>query len=403
MHIVLANQWFPPESGWGGVGMHNHTIARAYRQLGHEVSVIASRLTEHIPSFHKTDAISVHRLLIKDMHRARKLPALGKYVRSFQQLGYSFRVKRALDRLHQAKPIDVVEFAEVNAEGFFFAGSPSFPYVVRCHTPAFVLCRYFEPEDRPYDARLTCYLERKFIRRTDFLTAPSDDMRRVISRECQIPPDRIRVIPNALDVDPFDGKQAPNSSLMVLHVGRVEHAKGVDVLIDAIPHVAREAPNTRFVFVGGNSHARNGSKRAELEARLRQSGCESKVRFVGLVEQRALTEWYREADICVVPSIQYESFSYTCAQAMAAGKPVVASRIGGIPETVKDGECGFIVAPGNAGDLAQAILLLARNPELRQRQGAAGKEVARRRFDPIRVAQSNLQVYESAIQSFKKR
>lgn len=403
MHIVLANQWYPPESGWGGVAMWNYAMAHAYRSLGHDVTIVTSRRSVEIPALQEVGGIEVRRLLVRDPQRLRQLPGAGKHVRGVQLFLYSHRVAETLREIHRRKLIDVVEFAEVNAEGFHFARHPATPYVVRCHTPAFVLARYFDPKHKPYDTRLTGYLEKQFIRETKILTAPSIDMAKVIAAECQIPETRLEVIPNAVQVSYFDTRQHTSSSeVMILHVGRIETAKGVDVLTDAIPHVLESAPHVRFVFVGRDSHTPFGSKRLELEQRLAACGCSDAVYFAGAVEQGELRHWYERADLCVVPSIQYESFSYTCAQAMASGRPVIASRIGGMPETVGDGECGLIVEPGNAMALANAILELVRDPAARTRMGRAGRAKARQEFDTPVVAARMLSVYARAISAFAR-
>jgi glycosyltransferase involved in cell wall biosynthesis len=408
MHIVLVNQWFPPESGWGGVGMHNYTLAHAYRELGHRVTVIASRLDPQIPETQETDGVRVRRLLVSDAHRARRLPVIGCYVRPLQQLAYSRRVDQTLHEIRRARQIDVVEFADVNAEGFFFARRAVTAVVVRCHTPSFLLKRYYQPREMPFDTRLTGWCEKDLIRRALALSAPSVDMARVIAQECGLPTESISVIPNPLalpecrqtfgrgDVPTF--KRPPT----ILYVGRLERAKGVETLARAIPRVLRECPGAHFVFVGDDRPTSRGtSQRAELEAVLRKAGVEAKVTFAGLVDQPALLDRYRRADICAVPSMLYESFSYTCAQAMAAGKPVVASRVGGIPETVDDGETGILIDPGNVNQLADSIARLAKDPELRAAMGRAGRAKVAREFDPIKIARQNLEVYERARETFQ--
>ena len=120
----------------------------------------------------------------------------------------------------------------------------------------------------------------------------------------------------------------------------------------------------------------------------------------GAVEHSKLPALYPRADVCVVPALQYESFSYTCAQAMAAGKPVIATRIGGMSETVEDGRTGLIVEPDNAAALADAVADLLKDGERRARMGRAGREKVLREFDPFKVAQENLAVYARAQREF---
>ena len=405
MHIVLANQWFPPENSWGGVATYNYVMAHAYRELGHTVTVITSRVAANTPAAQESEGIHVQRLLVRDAYRLRRLPGIGRYVRSVQQLSYSWRVAQSIRQLHCEKPIDVVEFAEVNAEGFFYARAPQTPVVVRCHTPTFILERYYDSLEMPFDTRITNYCERDLIRRAHALTTPSRDMASVIANECKIPIQDIAVVPNALDVSEFPPQPSRlnGDKITILYVGRLERAKGITVLGDAIPRVVQSVPNARFVIIGSDrTTARGTSQRAELERRLSESSM-LPVRFLGGIPQPVLLDWYKRADICVVPSLVYESFSYTCVQAMAVGKPVVASRIGGIPETVDDGVTGVLVTPGNVGELTEALVRLARNGNLREQMGRAARDKVVREYEGVRVAQQNLQVYERAIAQFKRR
>ncbi len=402
MYIVLANQWYPPESGWGGVASYNHAIAHAYCELGHRVTVIARRDDETTPEFVETNGIRVHRLLMRDHYYLRRTPLLGFYSRALQQLSYSWRVRRAIKRLNKTSPIDVIEFAEINAEAFFFARTSLIPFVVRCHTPTFVLRNFFEPGEFPYDTRVISACEKDVIRRAHAVTAPSNAMAQQIAEATGIERVKISVIPNPVPSYGSNGngngkKQLRSENeLTVLYVGRLERFKGVTILAEAIPHVLREFPNVRFVLAGEDRPTpQSESQHRELELQLRASNVLSQVKFLGRVDHFQLEDWYSSADICVVPSM-YESFSYTCAEAMAAGKPVVATRVGGIPETVCDGLSGVIVEPGDAGEFAEAIVRLLKDETRRIAMGRAGRAKVLREFDPIRVAQQNLEVYQQA-------
>ncbi len=130
---------------------------------------------------------------------------------------------------------------------------------------------------------------------------------------------------------------------------------------------------------------------SRLESLFERQGIRQQVEFRGSVDLPALVQAYHQAHIVVVPTLNYESFSYTCAQAMAAGLPLVASRIGGIPETV--GEAGLLVAPGAARELAQALATLALDADLRKRLGTAARQRARETFDAGIVARSTLDQY----------
>jgi glycogen synthase len=405
MHIALVSRWFPPHTGFGGVAMHVLYLGRALVEMGHRVTVIAARWSPDVPARHETDGISVHRLLVQHRSWLHRLPLIGSDMRSLLQGRYSTRVMRELMSMPLKDRPDVVEFADVEAEGYaYICQRRRCPVVVRCHTPMFLLHRYYLPQERPWYKPRTERREKYCIRNAEALTAPSHDMAAVIAKECEVPLDRIHVIPNPLDRECFLGNKKTlgpkgNEELpTILHVGRLDRGKGVDILASAIPQVAASLANCLFVFIGDDCPDGTGSTwRNRLEAQLSRQGLARHVMFLGPLGQAALNDWYQKADIAVVPSLIYESFSYTCAQAAAAGLPVVASRIGGIPETIDDGIAGIIVQPGNVSELSSAILRLARDPELRLRLGDAARRKAVREFDASIVAERTLEVYAQAI------
>lgn len=403
MHIVLANRWYPPQSGRGGVATHNYCLAHALVKLGHRVTVVAARYSKAVPELADDHGVTVHRLLVEQHSSGQRIPLLGRYLRPARQFLYSRRVARKLRELERTDPPDLIEFAEVEAEGFaYLRKKRRRPVIVRCHTPAFVLRRYYTPQEAPYDTSLTAAMEKYCIRHADELTAPSWDMARTIAKECDFRAERFSVIPNALDVASFGEGSGFKSSVAehfdsgkvsVLHVGRLDRAKGIEILARAIPAVLKEIPAARFVFVGDDCPDRDrGTWRQRLEDYFRELGVSNQTVFLGALDETELLACYRKANIAVVPSVLYESFSYTCAQAMAAGLPVIATRIGGIPETVDDGTSGLLVAPGDVDELAQAIVRCARDGQLRERMGDAGQKKARQQFDSPKIAEQFLEV-----------
>lgn len=121
------------------------------------------------------------------------------------------------------------------------------------------------------------------------------------------------------------------------------------------------------------------------------------VTIVGFLDEKGLKSLYAQSDIAVVPSILYESFSYTSAQAMVAGLPVIASDNGGIPETVRSGIDGILVKPGDAEALAGAVLKLASDPLLRKAMGQAARESCLQRFGSENVTEKIVQFYEEIL------
>jgi glycosyltransferase involved in cell wall biosynthesis len=410
MHVVLVNRWYPPHTGYGGVAMYNYYLAHGLVRAGHRVTVIAARWSKAVPPLHDDHEVAVHRLLGLSLEWGRRLPILGRHTRALSLLIYSARVAWFLRKLQKRQRIDIVEFADIEAEGFIYVlFRRRCPVVVRCHTPSFVLRRYYRDSETPYSTTMTAAFEKTQIRRADALTVPSYDMAKTIARVCGLATERFSVIPNAVDIEMFNGSAAAKAAapdagggkgekVLVLYVGRMERAKGVGVLAQAIPMVLEKRPHARFHFVGeARAYDQERNWQQHLESYFGHLGLESCVEFFGTVDQATLLSCYARAEIAVVPSLLYESFSYTCVQAMAAGVPVVASRIGGIPETVEDGVSGILTQPGNAEELADAICVLAADADLRSRLGAAGRLRAQQKFSTEMVVKKTLEVYRGLV------
>jgi glycosyltransferase involved in cell wall biosynthesis len=396
MHIVLANRWYPTYTGFGGVAAYQYYLAHALAKQGHQVTVLAARWSKDAPAVQQDEVVRVIRLLALEWSRLKRLPLLGRYVRPLQQYLYSSDVSRALQRIGVAERPDVIEFADVNAEGtHYLRRTDRPPVLLRCHTPTFVLRRYYTPQELPFDTAWTSRMESDCIRRADALSAPSRDMAGVIASELGLSPDAFAVIPNALDTKRFAPDEPvtnQNGNIVILHVGRLERVKGIETLAQAFSIVHRQSHHARLVFVGEDRPDGAGSTwRTRLENYFQSQGLGDSVQFAGGVEQPELLRWYGRADIAVVPSMLYESFSYTCAQAMAAGLPVVASRIGGIPETL--GDTGKIVEAGDAQGLADALLELIHHPQLRLELGQKSRRRAQEVFDADLVADRTLDLY----------
>jgi glycosyltransferase involved in cell wall biosynthesis len=308
--------------------------------------------------------------------------------------------------------IDIVEYAEINAEGFFAAlRGNRVPAVVRCHTPHVLLRRTAPPHDYPFDSSLIERAEAALVRRANAVTAPSADLARQVEREMLLRPGVVRVVPNAIDVQEFapcqdDGEGPREGPVTILHVGRYTRHKGIFVLAEALARLAAQDRDGtlpvrvpwRVVFAGFDHPMASGaSNRARLASFFAAQGLSDRVALRGVVAQNDLLALYHAADLCVVPSILYESFSYTCLQAMACGRPVVATTMGGMPEVVVDGEVGLLVPPGDPVALAAALQRLVGDARLRRRLGRAGRERAIQQYAHHTVAQQNLAVYAEVI------
>jgi glycosyltransferase involved in cell wall biosynthesis len=150
--------------------------------------------------------------------------------------------------------------------------------------------------------------------------------------------------------------------------------KGLDDLLLAARDVIAAEPKAQFLLVGEGAH------RANLERTCGELGIAGHVTFTGSVQDPLAEGVYTASDVVCQMSRWEEVFGYVNAEAMAACKPLVGTRVGGIPEVIEDGVSGFLVPRRDPAAAAAKILALLKDPELRRRMGAAGRKMVERRF-----------------------
>ena len=229
------------------------------------------------------------------------------------------------------------------------------------------------------------------IEQSHGVTAVSDSLRQDTIRALGIRHD-IRVIYNFLDcqryrrtVDPeLRARLLKNADAVVMHVSNFRPVKRVDRVLEAFIHI-RECVNARLVMVG------NGPDRAALERSVTNQGLSSHVDFVG--ERHDLVAMLSSADLFLLPSAQ-ESFGMAAMEAMACGTPVVASRVGGLPEVIEDGETGFLCEEDDVEGMADRGVELLTDRALHERIAGAGAIVVRDKFCEERIVPQYLKLYE---------
>lgn len=167
----------------------------------------------------------------------------------------------------------------------------------------------------------------------------------------------------------------PAGSMVVTQVSSMIPEKGIQDLLAAAVDVLAGEPRAHFVLAGEGAH------RKRFEQRALDLGIAAQVTFTGVVQDPLADGLYGASDVVCQMSRWEEVFGYVIAEAMATGKPVVATRVGGIPELIADGETGFLVNRGDTAAMAGKILELLRNPDLRRRMGAAGLQAASAKFN----------------------
>jgi glycosyltransferase involved in cell wall biosynthesis len=216
-------------------------------------------------------------------------------------------------------------------------------------------------------------LPRVFARATELVAVSPVSLAARTGRAHRIPP--------GVDITlfrPATRVPAPADEPIVLYVGRMDRTsawKGVDVLVDAFAELLTGIPTARLELVG------KGDAVQDLHRQAVRLGVEAKVRFSGVLRDSDLVAAYQRASVLVLPSLtESESFGMTLIEAMACGRPVIGSAVGGIPHVVTDGSDGLLVPPGDANALATACRRVLTDPTLADRLGGQGCLTATARY-----------------------
>lgn len=258
--------------------------------------------------------------------------------------------------------------------------------------------------------------EEKVVAAADRLLANTREEARDLVELYQALPRRVAVVPPGVDLDVFspggpDARRAarrrlglPQAARLLLFVGRIQPLKAPDVLVRAAAELLHSAPyrhdDLAVVIVGGPSGT--GLERPEqLQTLTRELGLSGVVRFHPPVPRTVLAEWYRAADLVVIPS-HNESFGLVAVEAQACGTPVVAARVGGLVTAVRDGETGRLVDGHDPRQWARVLgELLDDDAERRAMQAAAVRHAAGFGWDA--TVDATLEVYAAARREYEAR
>lgn len=236
-------------------------------------------------------------------------------------------------------------------------------------------------------------LSRWKYRQVDCFICASEAIRQILVAD-GVPAARAVTVHEGIDLSRVDAAPPaklheelwlPHHAPLVGNVAALVPHKGQRHLVESAALVVRQVPDARFVIAG------EGELRPALERAIRDHHLEKHVLLLGF--RPDVLSLHKAFDIFVMSSVT-EGLGTSLLDAMASGKPVVATTAGGIPEVVVDGETGFLVPPRDHELMAEALVKLLKEEQLRQRMGRAGRVRARRKFSAERMVQDTLRVYE---------
>ncbi len=376
MRIAQVSPFLPSRTG--GSVVYSTNLALQLQSRGHDVEFFAARTTAEDGESLKERHVAVH---------------------TRQAFGIAFGVNPMAYLLPDLLRSD----AEIiHAHSYIYATSNQAAIAARVRRRPFVLHMHgatYQGQgiaDRRISGAL--FLKEKVYDRTlGRWTIGSADAIAAVSafdmQQCRetfdVSPDRLHLIPNAVDVEEFhppaeDGERPP----VVSFVGRLEQWKGVNAFVQIARKVRHEVPEAIFQMVG------DGPLRSKLIADSRD--LDGNIRFLGEVGHDRIPDLLRHSSVLLLPSF-IEGLPTSCLEALAAGTAVVASDTGGTSEIIHDGLTGFLCPRGNLDSFADRVVRLLKDPELRSRLGRNGRALVERQYSWTRVAEMTEGLYERLV------
>jgi glycosyltransferase involved in cell wall biosynthesis len=391
VQIAQLSTRYPP--GPGGVERHVAEISRRLVARGHGVTVLTSDLYQEFPW--KRLGADVPRRESRYGIDIRRVPVWTLP----GELHYPFF--RGLGReLAEAHP----DIAHVHTYGTNHAAVTR-RYHRRARIP-YVISAHYHPIWSIHGGwlrhRLRGFYDRilaaSIVAEASTLIVQTHEEERLV-RENGFPLPRVEIIPPGYtplaeprtEPDAF-ARQLGLDGPFALFVGRLASNKGLLPLVEAFRTLAKHDPTAQLVIVG-----EDGGEKGSVERAIEHAGLQNRVHLTGfLADERLLASAFREARVFVLPS-EYESFGLVLLEALAQGTPVIASKVGGIPEFVEDRRAGLLVPPMEVAPLAEALVDLWDDESMRRRLGEFGRTQVVPRYTWDRVVDRLLEVYAEAI------
>jgi N-acetyl-alpha-D-glucosaminyl L-malate synthase BshA len=347
MRIAFLTLLFPPR--WvGGIEIATYNLAVELSKRGHEVHVVTS-LDEGVPAESVEQGVHIHRLPYPS-----RVPFWS--VMTFFQ-----RASRCMKGIRpDLVQIQSLLWGWMGSSMRFTRGTP---FIVAGHG-----------DDVYRDSRLKMPAIRSSLRRADAVIALTPNMERELER---IYDRDIHVVPNGIHVGWFSRPDPEarsrwglsDESKVIVYIGGLRPVKGVEHLVRAFRSIKASVPDATLLLVG------DGQERAALEGLTDRSDLSGSVRFVGEVKNEEVPAYLSASDVFVLPSLS-EGLPIVALEAMAAGLPVVCSRVGGLPDLIGEGENGFLVVPGDEQGIASSVVRLLTDEALRSRISANNRKKA---------------------------
>jgi len=388
MNIAIFASAFYPH--FGGVEEACRHLALEYRRRGHGAHILTTRHPKDLPAQERVEGVDVWRFPF-EMPRGNP-KGMAHFARRFPP------DLRAVTRLLKTLGTDIIHVQCVGPNGLYALGAArmtGLPLVVTTQGE-----RTMDAGRLYQTSAAANWTLRRLLRRAAYVTACSaqtlDDAKQFAGVGLEA---RSRPVYNGIDLAEFDVDAPPyaHPRPFILGIGRVVPQKGFDLLIDAYARLQGRLPDAPDLVIAGD-----GPERGSLQAQADALGLGARVHLVGRADRPMAVSLFRGCTVFALPSRQ-EPQGIVSLEAMACAKPVVAARVGGVPEVVLDGETGLLFPGGDAGALADALEALLSDPQRAAAMGQKGRARAEDHFTWERIADQYFEIYRQVSQTPRAR
>ena len=399
MKIALMSFEYPPETGYGGIGTYTWYQARALVKLGHEVHVLAGanepthlRTDEH-------DGVKVFRFRSngRAMSGLQQLNKLGWWWTK-NRLENGLSMYRALQTLRREYHYDIIEMPECGAEGLLVNNLMRATTVVKFHSPARLIMPYYDVQKA--DIALCSAVEKLGMRRASHFSACSRFLARDVRAKLGIHRP-VRVVPNGIDLDLFDRSEQvdvrrkfglPRDRLMIFFSGRMERRKGIHLCKEIAASILKRY-EVAFVFAGQDLFNYMAN---EILPYLSSEKLRGSIHYLGRLDLTDIRSLLSQTDIFLIPSL-WENCPYSCLEAMAAGRAIVSTNQGGMPELIRDGKNGLLAQTGNPAAFIACLERLIEDRALRDRLASAARRTIENSYTDVAIARMSTEYYTECV------
>ena len=402
VQVSVGSVRMPPKEGGAPLQVIFNT-SKQLAKLGHQVVILDRKYTRDDPPAEQLEGVEIVRLKVMQIPFGRAPGFIRFVLAELNAALFALSVSSYLKKNRSRIDIIHVHLTSIGLIVSILNRRLRGKTVYTCHLGEWELSgrklSLFE--------RVHLFLDPYLMRRVRKVIASNDSAKERFVSKSKVKADKIVVAHNGVDTDLFrpdtgstatlGQKYGLEGKLVVLFVGRMARIKGVEHLLKAANTLVNGFGYKSLVFVLVGSFTFDATEKPinkeEMLSYIKQHDLNGNIMLTGYIPLDEVRALYAVSDIFVLPSLA-EADPLVTLEAIASGKPVIATKVGGIPHHIRDGWNGLLIDPGNERQLAEKIKYLIDNPEERKRMGANSRRYAVEEFDWKKVAERLLLVYQ---------